>query len=201
MKIQDLADRLGVTADAVAKWRKSGMPCSKTRLGRIEIDERQAAEWFARTGKINHAQKLIVIKTKENNKKRQSLEKMSSTDDLESMLARCRQAELDAWNRYQSADPIMVGVAMEQHREQAEARRKVEKDIAAIRLSQQEVVPRCEVEKTISNMAIACKGDLLSIPDAFAEQLVGLTAAEIAVKLRSAITDALRHISVVSNGK
>lgn len=201
MKTQELASRLGVTPDAVAKWRKAGMPCSKTRLGRIDFDERKAAEWFARTGKIKHAQKLIVIKTKENNKKLRSLENMSSTDDLESMLSRCRQAELDAWKRYQSADPVMISVAMEQHREQAEARRKVEKDIAAIRLSQQEVVPRSEIERTISNMAIACKGDLLSIPDAVAEQLVGLTAPEIAVKLRSAITDALRHISGVSSGE
>ena len=118
MKITELAQKLEISVDTVRLWRKNGLPVGHDKSGRIEINERQAADWLARTGKIKHARKLIVIKATDNKRRKRRIADISQTDDLESMLARCRQVELDAWNIYQDAPPPQKLYTMEQHRQQ-----------------------------------------------------------------------------------
>lgn len=70
-------------------------------------------------------------------------------------------------------------------------------DLAAMEAQERKgkLITTESVERVLVNMAIAIKTDMLAIPNALAPELVGLSTPEIAVKLRTAIVDALRHLA------
>lgn len=59
---------------------------------------------------------------------------------------------------------------------------------------QGKLIPKEEVDRILTDMATAIKNDLLALPNALAGQVEGLPAGEVAVKLRAAVLDVLRHL-------
>ena len=58
-----------------------------------------------------------------------------------------------------------------------------------------------EVKRDAASVGFRIKTQLLGLPDALAQSLIGLDAVLIAQKLRDAITDALRHLAESKHGE
>lgn len=189
-----MAKACGVSIAAVRHWVELGIPKTKTDK-RVSFDVGMVTQWLVANRKAKFAARLTgcgaagvgVTKSKH-----------AKPDTMREMCERAKLVERFCFavlEKKQADDAADVSYWLEYYARAAEQRRKIEKDLASVMLSQGEVVPKEQVEDEMRQMAQAIKQGLLAIPNSVAPRLAGKTAVEIAEELRREVTDVLRHLS------
>jgi hypothetical protein len=206
VSVNELAETLGLTKEGVYRQVRDGLP--HRRDGRwLKIDRQAAAEWYAVRGMTKHALRLCEAKRAEDvvvQPKAFRVESaVVSTDPLDELLAAARKAERDALALYENhaTNPVMAGALLDSHGNAMERRRRVEKDISEIRLSQRNVMPRSEAERELRDMAVEIRTNLLALPAAVAGRCEMRKAGEVHLILVDAINAALRRLATAEGTK
>ena len=186
-----LATEAGVKDRTVRDWLRDGLPHRKVKR-KIVFDEGAVVQWLVANKKAKHAASLTKCAV--------DIEpsKETDTDTMRSMLDRVRLVERYCYaivEKKTAEKHADIGQWIGQYNEAAEQRRKIEKDLAGVMLSQGEVIPKETVEQEFSDMAQAIRQAFLAVPNSIAPRLVGKQAVTIAEELKRAILDCLRHLA------
>ena len=198
LTIASLCSELSI-ADATARlWLRQGLPSRKEKDGKrtkIIIDRAAAQTWLLGNDKAEYACKLVPSPPS-------GVELGGGVDGvltMRAMVDRLRNVEVYCYGNMQKAiEDEKVGETdlwMEKHQAAVEQRRKVEKDLSQIELSQHNVIPKATADAHLVEMALAVKTALLALPDKCATLVENRGAVEVAEILRREVKDCLRGLS------
>jgi hypothetical protein len=194
ISLKEMSAALSLGQDAINRLRKEGLPCvPKSRP--IRFVPGDCIAWFLKTNRAKHASRLSATYPESTAHVKMTPIKKGDEEDLNAFLKRVRYVEMVMFDLVKNANSSQLPWAVPQHREAAEQRRKLEKDIAEIQLSQTLTMPIDDVNRKFIQAALMTKTRLTSIPNAVAGMCEGKTAAEISEILRSEIDRALEHLS------
>ena len=192
---KDLAAAIGVTITAINKFRSEGLAIAR-KEGRVQFyDVRTVCDWLLQTGRHKYYAKLMAHADK--SKPDQPIELGEIDNDVERMAERMRREEAHCYAMVEQArNTDSYAYALERYRDISEQRRKIEKDLAIIRLSQGDVVPVSQVNEAWARVALAVRNDLMSLSTALAPRLVNISDPAEAEKIvEEAVRDCVRHIT------
>jgi len=158
---QKLAEKLDLSMDSIRGFLKSGLPRTLVH-GRAMIDEREAAEWFAKQGKMKHAQKLIAIKAKQNKELSAAQRSTKHGGSLEDTIARLKQSEQQTYIEYLEASGAMKDIKRQNYIQTVEALRKILKDAPDINLSNENVMPVSVFNQKIAELGQLVRNDAMA---------------------------------------
>ena len=192
---KDLAEALGATTRVINQFKRDGLTIAR-KDGKVQFyDVRTVCDWLLQTGRHKYYAKLMAHADKA--KPDQPIELGEIDNDVERMAERMRKEEAHCYAMVEQArNTDSYAYALERYRDISEQRRKIEKDLALIRLSQGDVVPVSQVNEAWARVALAVRNDLMSLSTALAPRLVNISDPAEAEKIvEEAVRDCVRHIT------
>ena len=192
---KELADAIGVNTRAINRFRHDGLTPDRVEGKTQFYDIRAVCDWLLQTGRHKYYAKLMAHADKP--KTDGPIEIGPVDNDIERMAERMRKEEAHCYAMVEQArNTDSYAYALERYRDISEQRRKIEKDLALIRLSQGDVVPVSQVNEAWARVALAVRNDLMSLSTALAPRLVNINDPAEAEKIvEEAVRDCVRHIT------
>ena len=192
---KDLAEAIGVPVRTINKFRRDGLAIDR-KDGKTQFyDIRAVCDWLLQTGRHKYYAKLMAHADKA--KADEPIIIGPVDNDIERMAERMRKEEAHCYAMVEQArNTDSYAYALERYRDISEQRRKIEKDLAIIRLSQGDVVPVSQVNEAWARVSLAVRNDLMSLSTALAPRLVNIhDPAEAEKIVEEAVRDCVRHIT------